>query len=335
MSFLESIQHGLEKASQEAAHITKIQHLHNVATDLTFRVSQEGQTLITKAMELYYGGALSQGELVAICQQIATYQQQMNEVHTELQQLQSSQEESNQPEAAVPPPPAPAGYPAYPPAAPPQAYAPGTVPYAYPPYPAQAAGYPAYPAPAGYPPTYPQPAYAPYPAVPSSETPTKPGAPAPDATIYAPSPTPSSETPTRPGAPAPEAPTPSSETPTRPGTPAPEAPPAPVSETHHKHRAPAEHAAEMTPEVEPNTPAGANASVAAGSYAQGVLPPIFSPFINKPAAASETPTEAEPEKPAKAHHKKAAEAEVGTGDSTEAPDPVKEKKARKAAEPQA
>ncbi len=34
MSFLESVQHGIEKASQEAARLAKIQHLHSVANDL-------------------------------------------------------------------------------------------------------------------------------------------------------------------------------------------------------------------------------------------------------------------------------------------------------------
>src|SRR6266851_9665131 len=85
MSFLESIQHGLEKASQEAARITKIQHLHNVTTDLTFKASQQGQSLIAQAMDLYRSGHLAQGELAAVCQQITTYQQQINEVQEELQ----------------------------------------------------------------------------------------------------------------------------------------------------------------------------------------------------------------------------------------------------------
>src|SRR5258707_3751370 len=125
MSFLESIQHGLEKASQEASRITKIQHLHNVANDLSFKASQEGQTLITKALEMYHQGILAQGELVAICQQIATYQQQLNEVHEEIQRLQSDTGNEGQ---QAPQPPQPV-----------QAYAPGAVPPGYPPYPAQSA----------------------------------------------------------------------------------------------------------------------------------------------------------------------------------------------------
>lgn len=100
MSFLESIQHGLEKASQEAARLTKIQHLHNVINDLTFKTSQQGEKLIAQAMEMYHNGHLGQGELVAICQQIATYQQNINEVHEELERLHQSGESADQPEDA-------------------------------------------------------------------------------------------------------------------------------------------------------------------------------------------------------------------------------------------
>jgi hypothetical protein len=49
---------------------------------------------------------------------------------------------------------------------------------------------------------------------------------------------------------------------------------------------------------------------AGGTYANGVLPPVFSPFTANPtgAPAAAAAPEAEPEKPAKAHHtKKAAE----------------------------
>src|SRR5579885_2089203 len=150
MSFLESIQHGLEKASQQAARLTKIQHLHNVANDLNFKASQQGQNLVAKAMEMYHNGILAQGELTSICKQIADYQQQLNEVQEELQRLQSDEEEQE-----IPAPPAPApGYAAYPPTAPGQVYA-GTVPPGYPAYPTPPAGYPAYPA------TPAQPAYPP------------------------------------------------------------------------------------------------------------------------------------------------------------------------------
>lgn len=184
MSFLESIQHGLEKASKEAARITKIHHLQNVANDLSFKSAQEGQNLIARALEMHRNGQLPP-ELAAICQQIITYQQQINEVQAEIQKLHEEQEEQPVPPA----PPTPGGYTAYP-SAPPAAPAPGYTPQPYPPYPTQAAGY------AGY-----QAAPPPYQGYgtqtpPSSEVPTKPGG---ATSVVTQAPPPSSEVPTKPG----------------------------------------------------------------------------------------------------------------------------------------
>lgn len=318
MSFLESIQHGLEKASKEAARITKIQHLHSVATDLNFKASQESQNLAGKTMETYRNGLLTQGELVAICQQIATYQDQLREIQEEIQKLQTSGEEEQQevsPEANYPPPP-------------PQNYAPGTVPPAYPPYPASPAGYPAYAAPVttpgGYPPyqtppTAPQTGYSPYPGSyvqpvypPSNEPPTKPGAPVQEATVDEPPTSPGApvqeatagEPPTKPGAPVQE--TTADEPPTSPGAPVQAVVQAEEPAKPAKHRA--SHKASESKALESSEP---EAAAAPGSYAQGVLPPIFSPFVNQPAAAEASTPPAESEKPAKAHHRaKKAEADA-------------------------
>ena len=224
MSFLESIQHGLEKASQEAARITKIQHLHNIVNDLTFKTSQQGQALVMQAMDMYHSGHLGQGELVAICQQIATYQQQIGEVQEELQRLQKP--EDNTGEQAAPLASPPAGYPAYPQTAPPQAYAAGNAPTSY------LAPSAAYPMPA---------------SVPAQ----------------------------------------------------PVAPAAPGGEPPRKHAA--AHAGSAP--VSTATPAGfePTSTSAPGSYEQGVLPPVYSPFASHPAPATASAA-AEPEKPATAHH---------------------------------
>ncbi|MEO7019507.1 MAG: hypothetical protein ABI234_05095 [Ktedonobacteraceae bacterium] len=88
MSFLESVQHGIEKASQEAARLAKIQHLHGIVNDLSNKINQDSQDMLTKAMELFQGGHLTQSELLPICQQIVTYQQQIAEVHAEIQKIQ-------------------------------------------------------------------------------------------------------------------------------------------------------------------------------------------------------------------------------------------------------
>lgn len=278
MSFLESIQHGLEKASQEAARITKIQHLRNISDDLTFKASQQGQQLIASAMELYSRRALNQGELTAICQQIATYQQQNSEVQAELQRLQHPDESAGQEAAPIAPP--PAGYPAYP--APP--------PTGYPPYPAPQANYPAYP---GAPTAPDYSTYATYPVSPSGEPPTRPGAASQTAQSEQPPPAVSGEPPTQPGARSRKATADTQSTP----------PPA-----------------EVATDIEPKSVA------APGSYEDGVLPPIYSPFSSHPAP---TGNPAEPDKPGKSQHSaKKSKAEENSAA------PAQEKKAHKTPEKQ-
>ena len=269
MSFLESIQHGLEKATQEASRIAKIQHLHNVTTDLNFKSSQQGQNLVSKAMEMYHQGILAQGELTAICKQIDDYQQQMAEVQAELQKLQSPDDDASQ-QAAPPIPQVPGAYPAYPQAVP------GTVPPGYPAYPAPPAGYPAYPAQAAYP------GYPPIPA----------GYPA------------------YPGVPVQPPVAPASEPPTQPLT-APTAAPAPAETQPAPHKAHHHAAAKATPEAAaPTAEPTEQAAPLAGTYANGVLPPVFSPFANNPATTTPDAAPADGSEAAKpkAHHstKKAA-----------------------------
>lgn len=143
MSFLESVQHGIEKASQEASRLAKIQHLHNVTTDLSMKSTQQNYELVAQVMGLFHSGKLTQSELVPLCQQIATYQQQIAEVQEEIKKLQAEAhqhqaEQPSLPDSTTPPPP---GYPPYP--APPSGYPP--YPYAYPPYPGIPAPAPAAP----------------------------------------------------------------------------------------------------------------------------------------------------------------------------------------------
>ena len=293
MSFLESIQQGLEKASQKAAQLTKIQHLHNIANDLTFKASQQGQNLVAKAMEMYRNGTLAQGELTAICQQIATYEQQLGEVNEELERLKSPEDAA---QAEMPAPPVATEYPAHLPP-PPQGYPAGTMPPSYVPYPTPQVSYTAYSTPV-------QPGY---PVSPSGEPPTRPGAPVQESEIPTQMSASSSEPPTRPGAPVQE-----SELPTQLVNTPPDQPTISAQETQVALHKPHHHAAtpKDTPEPAPATDAQekhrAKADPKAGTYANGTLPPIYSPFASKPASASAAAETAEEEKPAKAHHAKKA-----------------------------
>src|SRR5712692_1604475 len=172
MSILESVQHGLEKVSQEASYLAKIQHLHAVINDLTFKCGMDHQALANKAMELYAGGHLSQNELLPLCQELANFQQQIEQVKAELKQLQENPPTSHAEQPAGPGPLSPT-YPAYPGApVPPAGYFP------YPgtpgaPLPPGYAGYtatPGAPVPPGYAAAYPGapgvPVYAAYPGTP-------------------------------------------------------------------------------------------------------------------------------------------------------------------------
>ncbi|MGH2510101.1 MAG: hypothetical protein ACRDHZ_22200 [Ktedonobacteraceae bacterium] len=100
MSFLESVQHGIEKASQEAARLAKIQHLHSIINDLTNKTNQDNKDMLAKVMELFQGGHLTQDELLPFCQQITTYQQQIAEVQAEIQKIH---DEAHAPEGSQTP----------------------------------------------------------------------------------------------------------------------------------------------------------------------------------------------------------------------------------------
>ncbi len=89
MGFLDSVQHGIEKASQEAARLAKIQHLHSIITDLTYKSNHESQSLVGKALELFQGQQLTQAELTPFAQQIVAYSQQIAEVQAEIQKVEA------------------------------------------------------------------------------------------------------------------------------------------------------------------------------------------------------------------------------------------------------
>src|SRR5438105_3722613 len=70
MSFLESVQHGIEKAAQEAARLAKIQHLHSVIHDLQAQSDKQCEDLVTEAIQLSQASKLDQKELQPFSQQI-------------------------------------------------------------------------------------------------------------------------------------------------------------------------------------------------------------------------------------------------------------------------
>ena len=91
MPIWDSVQRGLEKASQEALRIAKMQRLRSTIDNLSRQMNIQSSNLVNKTMELFLNGQLSQSELLSICQEMAYLKQQIDDAQNELRQVQASQ----------------------------------------------------------------------------------------------------------------------------------------------------------------------------------------------------------------------------------------------------
>lgn len=91
MNIWDSVHRGLEKASQEAARIAKIQRLRSIMDTLLQQLNTQEGLVISKSMDLYLSGQLPPGELLTACQQLEATHQRINQLQNELNQLQSQQ----------------------------------------------------------------------------------------------------------------------------------------------------------------------------------------------------------------------------------------------------
>jgi hypothetical protein len=89
MNIWDSVHRGLEKASQEAARIARIQRLRSTVDTLNRQIYDQQGLLIAKAMETFREGRMVQGELIPICQELANFQQQLEQAQNELKQPQN------------------------------------------------------------------------------------------------------------------------------------------------------------------------------------------------------------------------------------------------------
>lgn len=89
MNLWDSVHRGLEKASQEAARIARIQRLRSTADTLHRQISNQQGMLIARAMETFREGRMIQGELLPICQELASLQLQLEQAQNELKQPQN------------------------------------------------------------------------------------------------------------------------------------------------------------------------------------------------------------------------------------------------------
>jgi hypothetical protein len=83
----ESMQRGLEKASHEAARIGRIQRLRSTIDNLSRQQATQNNLLITRAMEVFAAGQMTQSELLPVCQDLAILRQQLDQAQHELKLL--------------------------------------------------------------------------------------------------------------------------------------------------------------------------------------------------------------------------------------------------------
>ena len=95
MNIWDSVHRGLEKATQEASRIAKIQRLRATLDSLSKQIETQQGAITIKTMELFKSGQLTQNELLVLCQEISNAQQQFTQVQNELKQVQQSQSNQN------------------------------------------------------------------------------------------------------------------------------------------------------------------------------------------------------------------------------------------------
>jgi hypothetical protein len=83
----ESMQRGLEKASQEAARFGRIQRLRSTIDSLSRQLNTQNNLLVTRAMEVFAAGQMTQSELRPICQDLEILRQQLDQAQHELKAL--------------------------------------------------------------------------------------------------------------------------------------------------------------------------------------------------------------------------------------------------------
>ncbi|GCE13477.1 hypothetical protein [Tengunoibacter tsumagoiensis] len=98
MNIWDSVQRGLEKASNEAARIAKGQRLRASLEKFSRQITAQEQQLLATSMDLLSRGTLIQPELIPLCQELLSLHQQVQQAQLELQQL--SQNTPSTPAAA-------------------------------------------------------------------------------------------------------------------------------------------------------------------------------------------------------------------------------------------
>lgn len=89
MNLWDSVHRSLEKASNSAGRIAKIQRTRLQIEKLGRQITAQEQDVLKKVMELYTASLLTQSELLTPCQDLINSHQQLSQAQHELQTLQS------------------------------------------------------------------------------------------------------------------------------------------------------------------------------------------------------------------------------------------------------
>ena len=107
MPIWDSVQRGLEKASQEAARMGRTQRLRATLDNMARQMNTLSASIINKTMELYISGQITHPEIAPLCQELENLRQQFEQAQNELRQLQATppQAQGQLPPGASPYPP--------------------------------------------------------------------------------------------------------------------------------------------------------------------------------------------------------------------------------------
>jgi hypothetical protein len=89
MNIWDSVHRSLDKASKEAGRIARAQRLRSQMEQVTRQISTQEGTLLHQVMNLFLSGQLTQTELLPLCHELISLQQQLSQAKSELQTLQS------------------------------------------------------------------------------------------------------------------------------------------------------------------------------------------------------------------------------------------------------
>ena len=96
MNIWDSVHRSLDKASKEAGRIARMQRLRSQLDKVARQINTQEGALLHQVMDLFASGRLTQAELLPICHELMSLQQQLSQAQSELQTLQSQVQQTPQ-----------------------------------------------------------------------------------------------------------------------------------------------------------------------------------------------------------------------------------------------